>query len=83
MKLIHLPDLHIGLGEKETENTEKIFAHIADRHPGPVVVITGGIVDSGRKLNPFFQYHSSSNFKIMHLCLNNFDLSWPILLNKP
>lgn len=44
--MIHLSDLHIGLSEKEAENTKLIFQWIAANYPGRVVLITGDLTNS-------------------------------------
>ncbi len=47
--LIHVSDLHIGLGRKEAERTGKLFAEIAKMHPRVPVMITGDLTDSAEE----------------------------------
>jgi len=47
--IIHLSDLHIGLRQKETTHTKKLFKKITEDFPGVPILITGDLTDSATK----------------------------------
>jgi len=47
--IIHLSDLHVGLGPRESKRTSKIFQRIGEVFPGRPVIITGDLTDSASK----------------------------------
>jgi 3',5'-cyclic AMP phosphodiesterase CpdA len=68
--LIHLSDLHIGLRQKESTHTKKIFTKIAESFAGVPIIITGDLTDSATK----------NQFKNMRSLLNELSPSNPILM---
>ena len=44
--IIHLSDLHIGQGQEETFQCQRLFERVSKRHPGVPVLITGDITDN-------------------------------------
>jgi 3',5'-cyclic AMP phosphodiesterase CpdA len=47
--IIHVSDLHIGLTQRESRYTRRVFGRIANSHPGVPVLITGDLTDSATK----------------------------------
>ncbi|MDQ7782936.1 MAG: metallophosphoesterase [Desulfomonilaceae bacterium] len=48
--IIHLSDLHVGQGQKETVRVQRLFEGVSKRHPGVPVLITGDITDNASEV---------------------------------
>ncbi|MBN2053406.1 metallophosphoesterase [bacterium] len=68
-EIIHLSDLHVGSSKKVIFKLKKIINHIAERHPGVPVLITGDLTDSA----------SEGQFKDTRELLDTLAITNPIL----
>ncbi len=84
--LIHLSDLHIGRGFKETRMAKKLVAEISKLYPKVPVIISGDITDSGarcqcRKARSILKDLSKTNPVLP--VPGNHDYNWFGIIGKP